>query len=155
MCRCVPVVDKAGCTSWRCYQRRSICRHRTLASRPDWRSSEVRHEAVGVVIWSLSTHRLPQLGAQLRVARASTSTKALALLQRGSKTTIQGAWDAWRVPARANPGHNLGRQSGVTVLTPMPTCNATFLGGGSVQHGLSDAGGVYDFYEHCSAADKR
>lgn len=27
--------------------------------------------------------------------------------------------------------------------------------GGSVQHGLSAAGGVYGFYLHCGAADKR
>jgi len=32
---------------------------------------------------------------------------------------------------------------------------ATAHTGGSVQHGLSAAGGVDGFFEHCSAADKR
>ena len=32
---------------------------------------------------------------------------------------------------------------------------ATAFAGGSVQHGLSAAGGGLVFYEHCSAADKR
>ena len=36
-----------------------------------------------------------------------------------------------------------------------PTSQATAFAGGSVQHGVSAAGGIYGFYEHCSAADKR
>jgi hypothetical protein len=35
--------------------------------------------------------------------------------------------------------------------SPIATAHA----GGSVQHGLSAAGGVYGFYKHCSSADKR
>jgi len=33
--------------------------------------------------------------------------------------------------------------------------SASVSAGGSVQHGLSAAGGVHGFYQHCSAADKR
>ena len=47
--------------------------------------------------------------------------------------------------------HNLIKQLGWNLQTPI----ATACTGGSVQHGLSGAGGVYGFFEHCSAADKR
>ena len=49
------------------------------------------------------------------------------------------------------PGHNLIQQMGGGFQTPIATASA----GASVQHGLSAAGGVYGFYQHCSAADKR
>jgi len=49
------------------------------------------------------------------------------------------------------PGHNLIQQKGRSLQTPIATASA----GGSVQHGLSAAGGVDGFFEHCSAADKR
>jgi len=49
------------------------------------------------------------------------------------------------------PGHNLIQQMGRSFQTPVATAST----GGSVQHGLSAAGGVYGFYEHCNAADKR
>ena len=47
------------------------------------------------------------------------------------------------------PGHNLIQQMGGGFQTPIATASA----GASVQHGLSAAGGVYGFYQHCSAAD--
>ena len=43
------------------------------------------------------------------------------------------------------------RQTGCSLQTPI----ATAIAGGSVQPGLSAAGGVYGFFEHYSAADKR
>lgn len=47
--------------------------------------------------------------------------------------------------------YDLMPQIGESFQYPISTVHT----GGSVQHGLSAAGGVYGFYEHCSAADKR
>jgi hypothetical protein len=47
-------------------------------------------------------------------------------------------------------GHNLIQQA----LRSLQTAIATACAGCSVEHGLSAAGGVFGFYEHCSAADK-
>jgi len=47
--------------------------------------------------------------------------------------------------------YDLMPQMGESFQYPISTVHT----GGSVQHGLSAAGGVYGFYEHCSAADKR
>jgi hypothetical protein len=49
------------------------------------------------------------------------------------------------------PRYDLTQQVGKSLQPPI----ATACTGSSVQHGLSAAGGVDGFYEHCSAADKR
>ena len=54
------------------------------------------------------------------------------------------------LPTARAPAHNQPGQQGLKISTP----TIDRLAGGSVQHGLSAAGGVYGFYQHCSAADK-
>jgi hypothetical protein len=49
------------------------------------------------------------------------------------------------------PRHNPIQQMGRSFQTPIATASA----GGLVLHGLSAAEGVYGFYEHCNATDKR
>jgi hypothetical protein len=49
------------------------------------------------------------------------------------------------------PRYDLTQQVGKSLQSPI----ATACTGGSVQHGLSAAGGVDGFYKHVSAADKR
>jgi len=46
------------------------------------------------------------------------------------------------------PLYDLNPQTGQSFQSPIATAHA----GGSVQHGLSAAGGVYGFSKHCSAA---
>ena len=76
-------------------------------------------------------------GFMVRVVKIKVGLRLFATLMRG---------DIYR-----KPGHNPIKQLGRSLQAPIVTACA----GGSVQHGLSAAGGVYGFFEHCSAADKR
>ena len=64
------------------------------------------------------------------------------------------AWGAQAIFANrfALPSrYDLNLQPVRILQSPITTASA----GGVVQHGLSAARGVFGFYEHCSAADKR
>ena len=69
-------------------------------------------------------------------------------------------WGPAPDPARLLPAtavNALDKSIGVKLTNPISlnTVHANVCTGGSVQHGLSTAGGVLGFYEHCSAFDKR